>query len=146
MSSKKENLLKFWEAMESGKKDKVAMKDQNNYGPSPRLKTDRGRGLVRVTPPIVKIQTSSPLPTKPPEDSKTTYETFNYDNDLPLLPRQDILTQPTKDRVRRERRQKSNQRCKNTQNVSRPDHIHSLNQTPPAAESEFDVHNGRRYA
>lgn len=144
MSTKKENLLKFWEAMESGKKEKVIIMKDQSYGP--RLKPDRGRGLVRVTPPVIK--TVSPLPSKTPEvcvqvSSPMIFNASVNEDNLPLLPRQDILSQPTKDRARRERRPKSKQRCKRSSSTSHLDRVQSLGQTPPAAESEFDV-NSRR--
>ena len=145
MSTKKENLLKFWEAMESGKKEKVNEIKEHSY--ASRLKSDRGRGLVRVIPPVIK--TVSPLPSKPPEvyiqvSSPRIPDPSGNVEELPLLPRQDILSQPTKDRVRRERKPKSNQRCKRNSGSFHPDRIQSLDQTPPAAESEFDA-DSRRY-
>ena len=145
MSTKKENLLKFWEAMESGKKEKVNEIKEHSY--ASRLKSDRGRGLVRVVPPVIK--TVSPLPSKPPEvciqvSSPRIPNPSGNVEELPLLPRQDILSQPTKDRVRRERKPKSNQRCKRNSGSFHPDRIQSLDQTPPAAESEFDA-DSRRY-
>jgi len=138
--SRKENLLKFWEGIENNKKGLQISPRSSNTRPQKLIieknfqnclsvvnNTDNIR--VKLHQNIGDVSPALEVPSQCPDS-------------LPLLPRQDILPQPTKNRARREARARSSnrERPRNTATSSRRSDSGGcleLNLTPPAAETEF---------
>jgi len=159
--SKKDNLLKFWESLESHQQTKDVIKPFRNQSQSLKMKSNSHSDLLCGRPSIVPskaqlqgwkgVTGSVDTVTNPGvDDNQGGYDDSVAENDkaevgsLPVIPRHEILSHTTKGRARRcrthpARQKKIANKVPSVEVTTIVDVQMSPNpyQTPPAATNEF---------
>ena len=107
--SRKENLLKFWEGIENNKKG-LQISPRSNTRPQKLIIEKNFQNCLSVVNNADNIRVKLHQNIGEVSPSPALEVPSQCPDSLPLLPRQDILPQPTKNRARREARARSSNR------------------------------------
>ena len=108
--SRKENLLKFWEGIENNKKGLQISPRSSNTRPQKLIIEKNFQNCLSVVNNTDNIRVKLHQNIGDVSPSPALEVPSQCPDSLPLLPRQDILPQPTKNRARREARARSSNR------------------------------------
>ena len=108
--SRKENLLKFWEGIENNKKGLQISPRSSNTRPQKLIIEKNFQNCLSVVNNTDNIRVKLHQNIGDVSPSPALEVPSQCPDTLPLLPRQDILPQPTKNRARREARARSSNR------------------------------------
>ena len=108
--SRKENLLKFWEGIENNKKGLQISPRSSNTRPQKLIIEKNFQNCISVVNNTDNIRVKLHQNIGEVSPSPALEVPSQCPDSLPLLPRQDILPQPTKNRARREARARSSNR------------------------------------
>ena len=108
--SRKENLLKFWEGIENNKKGLQISPRSSNTRPQKLIIEKNFQNCLSVVNNADNIRVKLHQNIGEVSPSPALEVPSQCPDSLPLLPRQDILPQPTKNRARREARARSSNR------------------------------------